>query len=228
MFFKVQKLYLAKITIVWTAMVLLCLSAYFFILMPQNRKVQDLNRQINLMDQQVRISQAESTPEAKSRLRKELSVTHNQIKEFVIDPDDSSSLALDIGRLARHAGVSGFASKAATDQPYRDIPNCERIGYQSIDLSFKGSFNHFAAFLSSLERHQPVILIDRFRISQSGHRDQGHDVTMALAILINKNPDEFSLNSTLDSSDNHFGKSEERTDPEMPVSVSVKEIVTPE
>lgn len=228
MFFKVHKSYLAKTTIVWTAMVLLCMSAYGLFLMPQNRKVQDLDRQFNLMDQQMRMSQAEGTPEAKSRLRNELLVTHNQIKEFAIDPVYSSSLSLNIGRLAGHAGVSGFSSKSTTNQPYRDIQNCERIGYQSIDVSFKGSFNHFATFLSSLERHQPVILIDRFRIIQSLRREQDHDVSMVLAVLINKKPGDIPLDLTLDSSDDHFGKSEEQSELELSVSVSVKEIVTVE
>ncbi|MCH9023342.1 MAG: hypothetical protein IID32_11365, partial [Planctomycetes bacterium] len=49
---------------------------------------------------------------------------------------------------------------------------------------------------------------------------------MVLAVLIKKNPGEIPLNLTLDSSDDHFGKSEEQSEPELPVSVSVKEIVT--
>ena len=228
MFFKVQKSYLAKITIAWAAMVLLCLSAYLFLLMPQNRKVEEMNRQFSLMDQKVRMSQAASAPEAKSRLQKELETTGDHIREFLIAPDAASSLALNIGRLAGDAGVRGFASKAASDQAWRDIPNCERIGFQLIDVSFESPFNDFAALLSSLERHQPVILIDRFRILQSARPEQGHDVSMTLAVLIKKNGGEFPLNPSLDSSDQHSETSEDWNKPEPPVSVSAKEVATTE
>jgi hypothetical protein len=68
------------------------------------------------------------------------------------------------------------------------VPACDRLSANHIDVRFTGSFLQFAAFLNMLERHRPVVFVDKFEIKRSQQDSLSHKVRMNLAVLVRSQP----------------------------------------
>ena len=82
-----------------------------------------------------------------------------------------------------------FKSVDKANRALLDIPQCDVVGENQIDVFFEGTFNQFAAFLNSLERHEPVIFVEQFKISRDLRDDTRNKVTMTLSVLVNQPQD---------------------------------------
>ncbi len=58
-----------------------------------------------------------------------------------------------------------------------------------IEIAFASNFRQFASFLNALERHQPVIFVDRFKVSRGDQSGTPNKVDMALSFFVRKKQD---------------------------------------
>jgi len=70
------------------------------------------------------------------------------------------------------------------------IPDCKYIRENHIVVSFIGGFNQFATFLNALERHRPVIFVDKFAIARSGQDSSVYQVSLNVAAFVKKQQSE--------------------------------------
>jgi len=66
------------------------------------------------------------------------------------------------------------------------MPDCDYIYENYIDISFNAGFSQFAALLNALERHWPVVFVDKFTITRSRQDNLERPVTMNLTVFVKK------------------------------------------
>ena len=178
----IYKKHLATIGLVWAAFGILLLFLYMLLVAPQEAKKQTLAKLFERAEEA-----------ANKKLRNDLTLAVNQLEGklygFIVKPDESSDLIFDIGQLAEEKDVEAFSVETRDTGINSDIPQCENIKKNNISISFMSEFPEFAAFLNSLERHEPVVYVDTFRITRAQRKDMKHSVNMDLKVLIKDSED---------------------------------------
>ncbi|MGD9109417.1 MAG: type II secretion system protein GspM [Phycisphaerales bacterium] len=186
---RVHKKYLTTTALVWAGCLVLFIFAYMLILKPQKRSEDKMQRQLAEKKQEYQTMLASSTESAKIRLKKELEEDRNKLRKFVTDAEGSANLTFDISKIANETRVSSFSIKSKDSREAMDIPQCEHIAENRIDISFNSNFNQFASFLNSLERHSPVVFVDWFKIRRGSSSEIENDINMGLSVFVEKRQD---------------------------------------
>jgi hypothetical protein len=126
--------------------------------------------------------------ETKIRLNEEIERLQSRLKDFVINFGDSANLTFDIGQVAGEKKLASFSIKGKENSKVTPIPNCDYICENHIDISFTAWFHEFVTFLNVLERHRPVLFVDRFAV-RSARGDGDPQVSMNLVVFIRKRQD---------------------------------------
>jgi hypothetical protein len=92
-------------------------------------------------------------------------------------------LTFDISQIADRLKVTGLSIKSKVNQP---IPDCKHISESQIYISFDATFNQFFAMLNELERHRPVVFIDKFAVTRSNSSYSKNDVSMEMSVFVTK------------------------------------------
>ncbi len=98
-------------------------------------------------------------------------------------------MTFDIGRIANEEKVASFSIRNNDKQSVSDIPDCNSICENHIDISFIAGFNQFATFVNALERHQPVLFVNEFSISRSKKGQSAYQVSLDVAAFVKKRQD---------------------------------------
>jgi hypothetical protein len=132
-----------------------------------------------------------SDKETKIQLDGQIERLRNELNNFVVDFNDSANLTFDISQIASEKAVTSFSIEASKRDNSKDKTAPEKyISESFIDISFSATdFNQFAALLNALERHQPVIFVDRFAITRSDRSGSDRQVKMNLSVFVSKMQD---------------------------------------
>ncbi len=95
-------------------------------------------------------------------------------------------MTFDISQIANDEKVSSFSIKTKDSRELSALPDCSYIAENHIEISFTGHFKQFATFLNALERHRPVLFIDKFMITNSRLEDAGYRVSLDVTFLVGK------------------------------------------
>jgi len=175
----------------WAGCFVLFFYAYVLMLVPQQNSKEWLERQLARKEQIFSSALKAAQKEIKIQLNKQTEDSRNRLKNFVIDFEDSTNLTFDISRIANEKEVASFSIETKSDSDRGTAtPDYKYIFESQVNISFlTASFNQFAALLNALERHRPVIFVDRFTITRSERGRSEHQVNMSLAVFIRKKSD---------------------------------------
>jgi hypothetical protein len=152
----------------------------------KNRIERRLAEKKQIYDSVLEIAQEET----KLKLNEQIWHLRNELKDFVIDFEDSANLTFDIGQIANDKKVGSFSIKTKDNAGGSAVADCNYIYEDNIDVSFTAAdFNQFAGFLNAMERHRPVVFVDKFEITRSDRDDSGHQVSMRLSVFVKKRRD---------------------------------------
>jgi hypothetical protein len=188
-FIKIYKKYLIRTAIAWAVCLALFVLAYMFVLGPQKSGRKSLERTLEEKKQMLESAQRAAQEQTKIRLNQEIENLREILKGFVVDFEDSANLTFDIGRIANEEKVASFSIKNKDKQGLTEIPDCNSICENHIDIGFTARFNQFATFVNALERHQPVLFVNEFMISRSNREQTNYQVTLDVAALVRKQQD---------------------------------------
>jgi len=180
------KKHLITIGLIWAGCFALFLFVYMFLIMPHKKTRKQtakiLAEKKELYNQVMKVS----AKKVRNSLEEEIQNLLNDVKKFAVDFENFADLTFDIGRIAGQKDLDNFSIKYKKKPTAYETDEHTYINNNIIDISFTGGFNQFAVFLNTLERHQPVIFIDKFRIMRSKQKDSDHKVTMNLSVLVRK------------------------------------------
>ena len=155
-----------------------------FILGPQCKAIRSVDSSIKEIEQKLIGSKTNDQSENVSALNQELSSAKKNLSRYVISPEQASDLTVDIGKIAKQAGVQGLHSTNRMRGSYGSINECLHIREGRMQIKFKSSFSQFAKFINLLELNEPVIFIDKFNIKRSTKHDGIHPVDMVLTFFV--------------------------------------------
>jgi len=182
----IYKKYLTSVGLIWTSSLIMLLLVNVFLLAPQRNSKRELEKELTdkkrLYESALKMSQQET----RTQLNKQVEDLRGELRNFVADSEESANLTFDISEIANEKNLTGFSIKSGDSHAAAAMSKCNYIAEDQIDVSFTGGFNEFAIFLNALERHQPVVFVNRFTITspeESGSRPQ---VNMDLSVLVRK------------------------------------------
>ncbi len=205
-FIKTHRKYLTTAGLIWTACFAVFLLAYILVLGPQKKHERRIENELAERKQVYESALRAAQKETKIRLNEEIERLQSRLKDFVIDFEDSTNLTFDISQIANEKKVASFSSKVKKSRGLSTITDSKYIYENQIVISFIGDFNQFATFLNALERHRPVIFVDKFSITRSGQEDSVYKVSLNVAALVKKQQDGRSQKS-----DDRSQKSDDRS-----------------
>lgn len=154
-----------------------------FVLCPQRKAIRAIDGCIREVEQALINPKTNGHSSDVSALKEELSSAQKNLSRYVVSSEQASDLTVDIGKIAKQAGVQNLHSTNRMQGSYGPINECQHIREGRIQIKFKSSFSQFAGFINLLERNQPVIFIDYFKIKCSTANSSRHEVDMVLTFF---------------------------------------------
>ena len=147
-FIKIYRKYLTRTAIAWAACMVLFILAYIFVLAPQKSSRKRLESTLAEKKDLYEFAQRATQEQTKIRLNEQIEGLRDKLKDFVVDFEDSANLTFDIGQIAKEEDVSSsFSIKNNDKRGILEIPDCNSICENHIDISFVAGFKPFATFV---------------------------------------------------------------------------------
>ena len=190
-FFKVHKKYLIASGVIWAICFVIFLFAYLFIVRPQKNTKRLVESRLAEKQQVYESSFRAAQEETKISLNEQIESLQNRLKDFVVEFEDSANLTFDLSQIAEEKKVASFGSKVKSNRGItRNKDEYKYIHENQINISFTGDWNQFATFLNTLERHSPVIFVDKFTITRAGQDESVFRVNLNVAAFVRKQQDD--------------------------------------
>jgi Tfp pilus assembly protein PilO len=183
---KIRNKYLLVLAMAWGPCLLLAAASYAVVLRPQLDYRKELEAKIAGSKEQYARALAAAREKNQELLATQLEGLRRRVADFVVRLDEAPDLAFKIGTLANTAGLESFNMKPANKMGPETLPETEYIMERRVDLTFAASFQRFAAFLNTLERHRPVLFVETFALSRPLDKDAEPQASMELAVLVEK------------------------------------------
>lgn len=180
---QIYKKYMTNMALIWAGCFILFLFVFIIVSLPQNRTKKRIQTRLNRVEKQYHNAQNAAQVQNQERLKRKIENLDNNVGDFVINFGDSANLTFDISQIADALKVTELSIKSKGNHP---LPDCEHISENQIYLGFSGPFNSFFALLNALERHRPVVFVNKFAITRSNQERSGNDISMELAVFVTK------------------------------------------
>ena len=185
-FVKSYKKYLMTAGLIWAACFVVFLLVYILVLGPQKNSKKRIESKLAEKKQLYESALRAAQMETKNQLNEQIDNLQNRLKDFVVDFEDSANLTFEISQIANEKKVASFSIKGKDNLVLSGKPESKYISENHIVISFIGGFNQFATFLSALERHRPVLLVDKFTMTRSGQDNSAFRVSLNVAAFVRK------------------------------------------
>ena len=189
-FMNVYKKYLTTVALVWAAYFIVLVFVYMLILGPMLADKKRVEDKLAATKLKYETLVRESQEDARTKLREEIELLRSRMEDFTIDFENSANLTFDISRIAGAEQIASFSIRSRDDsRRTSDLTGGKYVSESQIDVSFNAGFHQFATFLNALERHRPVLLVDRFTVNGLRQSASGPQVDMNLVVLVRKQQD---------------------------------------
>jgi len=177
---------LITVAMTWACCFIAFLLAYLFVLAPQFKNKKNVEGELAMVKQDHSFAMRATQAELIAELKKEIEQLQDRANDFIIKFEDLANLTFDISKRATEKAINPFSIKNKYGK-ISEIPDCEHIGENEIDINFSSNFEQFTSFLSDMERHKPIVFVDNFTLSQPrGRERQGLSVNMNVSVFIRK------------------------------------------
>ena len=186
---RAYKKYIMTMGLVWAASLVLFLIVYFIAISPQLKIKAQLAAEANEKRQMCEASLNAAKEESKKKMADEVNGLKTRLSDFAVDFEESANLTFDISRIAADKQVSSFTVKANDQVKESGDSASKNLQENRIAITFVSDFRQFASFLNALERHRPVVFVDKFKVSRANKNETGNSVDMDLSIFVRKRPE---------------------------------------
>jgi len=177
------KRYFKTVALIWGFCLAVLALVYVFVVMPQEETINKIEGQLAGGKIEYHIFKNAASTKAKTELTSQINELKSQLSDFVTEFDDISGVIFGIGQVVNGMNVGSFASRGGTVESSVEIPNCEHLGQIFFRMEFTASFNLFAQVINTLERHKPIVFVNKFSIAQSSRNNNAHKVGLTLSIF---------------------------------------------
>ncbi len=182
----VYRKYLLTLAAVWGGCLVLFVAFYLLLISPQQKNRTDIAKQLAEKKMAYENVLKASQQDQQAKLKQDVEQVEERLHDFAVDSENYANLAFDISRIAGDKQLGSFSTKAVEETEQTKNTAAKFVTENRIEIRFEADFIQFATFLNELERHRPVIFVDRFKITRAVENDAGHKVDMDLAISVRK------------------------------------------
>ena len=180
----INKKSLQKVICIWVGCTMVFMHVYLSIIAPQAKSKSRVEERLNEMVIAYKSARNSAKEKIQNIMQEQIEELRSRLGRYVVDAEDSADLTFDISHIANEKKITSFSIKNSNILASKD-----NISESSIDLAFKASFDQFASLLNSLERHSPIVFVDKFKIVRSDVSSSDNKVTVNLSVLVNKQQD---------------------------------------
>jgi len=180
------KKYILMLGAVWSASVVLFVVAFIFVISPQLKEVDRLATESAKGQQQYEQAVYAAKEENKKKLADELEMMKSRFGDYAIEFENFANLTLDISRIATDRQIGAVSVRTPDQTKSPDQIESKNLQENRIEISFESNFKQFATFLNALERHRPIVFIDKFKLSRGERSGVGNKIDMDLAVFVKK------------------------------------------
>jgi hypothetical protein len=181
--------YILAMGIVWTASLVLFALVYYVVIAPQLKVKNQLLRESTEKKQQFESALSAANEDNKKKLVSEVEELKARLIDYVCEYEESANLTFSISRIAADKQVSDFTVKTFEQSKVQDALATNNLQENRVEIAFASDFLHFASFLNTIERHQPVIFVDKFKVLRGNQSDTTDKVDMTLSYFARKKLD---------------------------------------
>jgi Tfp pilus assembly protein PilO len=178
--------YFKTVALVWASCFILSLLIYVMAISPQRKGIEQLEQQITEKRQLYEAILKINQHDTQIAMKEQMEQWRGKLKDFIATPEEMAGLTFDIGQIANSIKVDAFSVKPQSDRESQGVSSGDYIRENQINVKFKASFNKFAAFLNAMERHRPVIFVDKFVINRVEQEELTNQVNMDLLVFVQK------------------------------------------
>lgn len=180
------KKYLITMGFVWGISFALCAVAVYFFVKPQMKIKAELLKEATAKKEQLETALNASLEENKKKLAADVESLRSKLSNYVSEYEDSPNITFAVSRIAGDKQVSAFAVKTPELDKQQDQLKAKTLQENKMEISFASDFMQFANFINTLERHQPVIFVDRFKLQRGEEGGNASKVDMSLSFFVKK------------------------------------------
>jgi hypothetical protein len=178
--------YLITLGIVWGATLVVCAVAYYFLIVPQVKTKAKLIKEATEKKAQYDMAINASLEETRKKLAAEVESLRGRLSNYASEYEDFANQTFAISRMAGDKQVSAFTVKATEQDRQQDQLKAKNLQENKMEIAFSSDFMQFANFLNTLERHQPVVFVDRFKLQRGDQGATSAKVDMSLSFFVRK------------------------------------------
>lgn len=173
-------------SIVWGVSFLLYAIAYYFLITPQLKVKAELLREAAEKKEQLHMALNASFEDNKKKLADEVESLKTRLDNYVSEYEDSPNLTFAVSRIAGDKQVSAFTVKTPENGRQQEQLTVKNLQENKMEISFVSDFLQFTNFINTLERHRPVVFVDRFRVQRDSQSGTANKVDMSLSFFVRK------------------------------------------
>jgi hypothetical protein len=182
----VYKKNLKLVSLIWGGSIILALIVNMIVIAPQNQCKEQIRKQFAEKKRTYNAIVKMSQEKTRIRLNKKMEQWREGLKNYVASTEDLAGLTFDIGQIAKDIQIDSFTISHTNNSGNQNNADSQYVSERQMSVNFKASFNQFAAFLNAMERHRPVIFVDKFLINPTDRDNSISQVNMSLSIFVKK------------------------------------------
>ena len=181
--------YILTMGIVWAASLVVFALVYYIVIIPQLKAKAQLLKESTENEQLFESAISAALEDNKKKLAGEMEELKTRLSGYVCDYEESANLTFSISRIAADKQVSDFTVKTSEQGRVQNALASNNMQENQIEISFASDFLQFASFLNTLEMHQPVIFVDRFKVFRGNGNGMPNKADMTLSYFARKKLD---------------------------------------
>jgi hypothetical protein len=181
--------YILAMGIVWAASFVVFTLVYYVVIAPQLKVRNQALKESTEKKQQFESALSAAQEDNKKKLAGEVEELKTRLRDYVSEYEESANLTFSISRIAADKQVSDFTVKTSEQGKVQDALAAKNLQENRVEIAFTSDFLQFASLLNTLERHQPVIFVDRFKVLRGDQSGMPNKVDMTLSYFVRKKQD---------------------------------------
>jgi len=181
--------YILAMGIVWAASLVLFALVYYVAIAPQLKVKSQVLKESTEKKRQFESALSAAHEDNKKKLAGEVEELKTRLSDYVSEYEESANLTFSISRIAADKQVGDFTVKTSEQGRVQDALAAKNMQENRVEIAFVSDFLRFVSFLNTLERHQPVIFVDRFKVSRGDQSGTPNKVDMTLSYFVRKKQD---------------------------------------
>lgn len=183
------KLTVYQITLMgtWTVSILLLGAGYLMLFEPRAQLLVRTENKLSESNETLALAKMAAREDSRHKQTEKLELTRQTIDRFSIPQENITALVFEIGEIANELRISEFSSKIRDYSQKQKTGSAGCLQESWLNIECSASFEQLIQFINRLERHDPVVFVEKLSIQRRSGETAGHEVEMELSLLAAEN-----------------------------------------